>query len=172
MGVDITGYKTLGEKLADDYEEFEEKWPDFEDEPAHVFLYQIEKFEDRGDGIEPGIYAVTGETESTGNVHYSYYNMWRLHLSEWILGKCPSWVWTHREECEGQPFYELIDFADNEGYLGPETSASLYHDFAKYRDHFERCAGLERRGDGLVKLYLDLEDIFRLAMVEGVVSFR
>jgi hypothetical protein len=43
-------------------------------------------------------------------------------------------MWRHEEMFKGQPFWELINFADNEGTIGTEISKKLAADFEKMRD--------------------------------------
>lgn len=64
---------------------------------------------------------------------YGGYNEWRNELSVLMLG-CPArYVWEHSEEYKDKPFYELIDFSDCEGYIGPSISRKLAQDFENHR---------------------------------------
>jgi hypothetical protein len=49
------------------------------------------------------------------------------------MGVTPDEVWGNPDQYEGKPFYELVHFADNEGSIGPVTSAKLAHDFQSHR---------------------------------------
>jgi len=61
---------------------------------------------------------------------YSSYNSWRRALCEAIHGVNDSEFWKDEENYIGQPFYELINFSDCEGQIGPKVAEKLYQDFA------------------------------------------
>jgi hypothetical protein len=86
---------------------------------------------DRMDGRLEGRY--TGERFMFSAGSYGNYNQWRTWLSKTFLGVFPETVWENRARYQGKPFYELIDFGDNEGAIGPETSAKLAKDFETNR---------------------------------------
>tara|TARA_A100001037_G_scaffold79513_1_gene71528 strand:+ start:20921 stop:21415 length:495 start_codon:yes stop_codon:yes gene_type:complete len=60
---------------------------------------------------------------------YSSYGQFRQILSKSILGCSAEVVWMKEKEYKGSAFFELINFSDCEGYIGPETSEKLYMDF-------------------------------------------
>lgn len=67
---------------------------------------------------------------------YSGYNCWREELAKAAELDLED-VWVNPEIHTDDPFYELLDFADNEGTIGPEACADLAKDFedlaVKYR---------------------------------------
>jgi hypothetical protein len=83
---------------------------------------------------------------------YSYYNNVRDDLSRFITGKPASLVWG---ECEAlkngkpypNPMYHIINFADNEGTIGPKAVKEMSEyleniDFSKASDHVTRLIEL------------------------------
>jgi hypothetical protein len=60
---------------------------------------------------------------------YSGYNTWRRALCQAIHGVSDTQFWKKAENFIGQPFYELINFSDCEGQIGPKISEKLYQDF-------------------------------------------
>jgi hypothetical protein len=65
-----------------------------------------------------------------------------------------------------KPFYELINFSDCEGIIGPEVSTKLYNDFVK----FEVVAKNEE--EYFYRKYKDWMKAFKVASNKGVVSFH
>jgi hypothetical protein len=63
---------------------------------------------------------------------YSGYNMFREQLCNQVLGIHPETIWEHFDEYKSEPFAWLINFADNEGCIGPEKCAILREDFASH----------------------------------------
>lgn len=63
---------------------------------------------------------------------YSGYNHFRAALCRHFLACAPEVVWEEPERFDGKPFVELINFADNEGAIGPVTSKKLAADFAAH----------------------------------------
>ena len=53
-------------------------------------------------------------------------------LSRIVHGCSAAHIWDHKDIYVGTPFYELIDFSDCEGTIGPYTCEKLAQDF---KDH-------------------------------------
>jgi hypothetical protein len=71
------------------------------------------------------------------------------------------------------PFYELINFADHEGVIGPKTSAKLAGDFAAFAEKskaFAESLSVEDR-DGWNELYELWRRAFEVAAHRGAVLF-
>lgn len=138
----------------------------------------IECFVDRADGVQPGIYRVLGEEFGFAAGSYGGYNEWREQLAE-LAGYPPlpyksDWeskarsrhaagAWAAKEG----PFWELIHFADNEGCIGPKTSAKLAKDFADFQAKADEHASKWFRGR-----YAEWRRAFELASDNGAVSFH
>ena len=120
----------------------------------------------RTEGITAGIYAY----EKSGGFRagsYSGYNHWRSWLAEISGSGSAKSVW-ESGETEG-PFFELINFADNEGYIGPVVAAKLAKDFAEFQGKAEAAD----ENDGWnVKLYNEWRAAFEMAADGGLVDFH
>ena len=66
------------------------------------------------------------------------------------------------------PFYDLINFADNEGCLDWEVSQTLYADFEKYN---EKAKLKMNEYDFDYKIYKTWLETFKAAKNNGVVVF-
>ena len=64
------------------------------------------------------------------------------------------------------PFYELLNFADNEGTIGPEAAADLARDFAEHRERVR-----PELDDYFARTYDHFEEAFKLAAGTGLVMF-
>jgi len=70
------------------------------------------------------------------------------------------------------PFVELIDFADNEGIIGPRTSAKLAADLVDWKSRAEaHAAAFENEDEGrfFLDCYAEWTRAFDLAKNGGVV---
>lgn len=83
---------------------------------------------DQGDGL-----AGTYRAVETGHFHagsYSGYNYFRNQLTQFAYNMPAKDLW--ESSIESGPFYEIINFTDCDGHIGPTTSAKLYNDFEQY----------------------------------------
>lgn len=140
-------------------------------------VYVNPDFPERADGLARGYY-LYGETLGFRAGSYSYYSRWREELAglagypespgEGLLASRhprSSGVW---QSDGGGPFWELINFSDCEGAIGPETSAKLAKDFADFRERLSR----EAVSFGFTEGYDNFEQAFRLAADGGAVCFH
>jgi len=111
MGLDIVAYQGLTKTDAE--------------ENIHVSRDQFGYNSD----LQTGWYDCEGESFHFRAGSYSAYNSWRRALCEAIHGVSDVEFWKDEENFIGQPFYELINFSDCEGQIGPEVSEKLYQDF-------------------------------------------
>jgi len=129
---------------------------------------------DRTDGLAEGVYAVSDEAHGFRAGSYSGYNEWREWLSVAMVGVLPRTIWEDRGRYAGRPFVELIDFADNEGFIGPNTSEKLARDFAEHHEQ-AKARALQAFGPVVaphyVRLYEDFMKAFKLAAGTGAVKF-
>lgn len=179
MGLDITYYSkvTLVEPMTfKELEAIKFEHP-FYDSSEHVYLWNHPEFVERGDGLVEGFYAVLSwKREYRVSVQhqveggrfragsYSGYNAWREWLAA-LVGTTPQKVWDGEVPTH---FGELISFPDNEGFIGPTTSAKLAKDF-------EACKGKMKasvRRDWHVDLFKDFAQAFQTAAGEGIVDFH
>lgn len=132
----------------------------------------------RADGLPEGCYRSEGEFHFRAG-SYSGHNAWRDQLALMALGVRPEEVWRNteeggrQEEFIGKPFYELIDFSDCNGIIGPVTSAKLLADFKAHHKRAERWARQRSRdGEWFIQLYAQWAKAFYLASDGGFVSFH
>ena len=111
MGLDIVAYQGLTKTDAD--------------ENIHVSRDQFCYNSD----LESGWYDCEGESFHFRAGSYSSYNQWRRTLCQAIHGVTDSEFLKKEENFSGKSFYELINFSDCEGQIGPGVSEKLYQDF-------------------------------------------
>jgi hypothetical protein len=161
MGLDITAYSRLVQ-TAD---------PDGEWLPA-----TDAEFIARNDGLESTRYAAEKCLRFQAG-SYGGYNQWRDQLAQLagypkvrhLAGYKPpedlyaagAWAAT-----EG-PFWELINFSDCEGFIGPKTSAKLAADFAAFQDKADAHPEQWFRDR-----YAKWRAAFELASNDGAVAFH
>lgn len=136
MGLDITAWRRLRPVAEPDY--------DSEYHDTHVDVHASSHFPGRTAGLANGWYEgsrceLLGPFGGFRAGSYSGYNSWR----EW-LAKLAGYPATESPEApdkphsagawaaSGGPFWELINFYDNEGEIGPIVSAKLAADFAEW----------------------------------------
>ena len=112
MGLDIVAYQGLTKTDAE--------------ENIHVSHNEFGYNSD----LQTGWYDCEGESFHFRAGSYSGYNSWRRALCEAIHGVSDVEFWKDEENFIGQPFYELINFSDCEGQIGPKVAEKLYQDFA------------------------------------------
>jgi hypothetical protein len=146
------------------------------------YCYPNSDFLAQADGLLAGPYEAE-EIVSFRAGSYSRYNLWRDRLSRMALGVSAETIWGDPERFAGYPFVELINFADNEGIIGPRTSAKLAEDFegfAKWLPVFvgQYLGDLEELNDDLppddydfLATYQRFGAAFKLAADDGLVDF-
>lgn len=132
MGLDITAYSKM-QQIRDpkDDDEQDEYW-----DAGHVRAFWYGGMDHSGRGLLPDAwYAETDETQAHGfrAGSYSGYNHWRAGLAEFIGHKVDHYFESGDTTL---PFYELINFADNEGSIGPDAAADLLKDFQTHRTKY------------------------------------
>jgi hypothetical protein len=177
MGLDITAYSRV--VLEKDVEVDEYGSP--RDWNKYRVVYVNDDFPGReGSIVHRGVYSFDKKLGfRVGG--YGYYSGWRE-----MLAKMAGYPATpHANEYQPErllhaaacwngatgPFSELINFADNEGVLGPEVCAKLAKDFAE----FETMAVAFARTQGdedFIASYLKWKQAFDLAADGGMVDFH
>lgn len=163
MGLDVTAYEIVELVKADPSEEERDAADDGED---IRFLYPLAPFAKHCDGLPEGLYRVSGKVLSGFSRSYSGYNRWREALAA-LIGTTPEDLW--RSGAESGPFLELIHNADNEGFIGPVTSAKLAKDFAEW---MPRAAEHKTEAWGWFDGYKQWAAMFALAAGRGVVKLH
>lgn len=168
MGVDITGYRDAEPWDEITNENFEERECEFFDNGG-IHVYTIECFRDRLDGAKEGYYKSSGSVEGP-SLSYGGYGAWRRALCEAFLFVPIETAWERSDVYDGKPFYELINFADNEGAIGSETSAKLAKDFAEHQEKADALWGEETMGWN-IKTYNLFRQACEAAANSGFVVF-
>jgi hypothetical protein len=78
-------------------------------------------------------YAVTGDVIAFRAGSYSGYNKWREALALRALGLPAFTVWNDPSRFVELPFFELINFSDGQGTIGPDAASDLATDFSAQR---------------------------------------
>ena len=172
MGLDITAHDNIGKYLSD-------KWTDglegLIEEGGAIYLYnmgdQYSEFAGRADAIKTGVHSVFEGTNvikfCAGS--YSGYGAWRNELAQ--LAGYPAFgdhnpysrgAWG----ASGGPFWELINFSDCEGVIGPQTSEKLHNDFLTY------LPSIDGKNAYFQDKYLSFMEAFELAAKGGFVKFH
>jgi hypothetical protein len=99
---------------------------------------------------------------------YGGHNRIRRALAEQFIGVEPEQVWRRPADYVDAPFYELVNFADNEGTIGPLAAADLAADFAAHRDAWRTACP----GDWEREVYDRWHQAFAYAADGGMVVFR
>lgn len=170
MGLDVTAYRGL--KRDENPKLDSDGWPE---EPSRVLLHTSsiafaeENWPGRAEGIEAGVHEFA---DSYGFRAGSYggYNRWRSDLARLSGFATIEEAWSSTIEF---PFRELINFADNEGIIGPVVSAKLAKDFAENEKKAEAFAATFGANGGwwLLK-YREWRNAFEMAADNGAVDFH
>ncbi|HKO88768.1 MAG TPA: hypothetical protein VJU83_09670 [Burkholderiales bacterium] len=167
MGLDVTAYSRIAKVAVEN-----------DDDGYNLGYAQASKndnFPGRADEIEHNAWYSYEESCVGISRSYSGYGYWRNQLAE--LAGYPfddnadesdkrgyaSGAW---KATEG-PFWELINFADNEGAIGAAVSAKLAKDFAAFQAKADAHQDQFFRGG-----YADMRRAFELASNAGFVDFH
>jgi len=132
------------------------------------------EFSSRADGIQDGWFKPEGETGDFRAGSYGGYNAWRNQLCQMAHGVDSEVFWSD-SKYRGTAFYELINFADNEGCIGPRTSAKLASDFMANQAKAEAFAASDAmaiEGDWFLKKYNEWRKAFEVAAKGGAVQLH
>ena len=100
------------------------------------------------------------------NYPYGAHSAFRDALAMLVLGVSAETVWADPGAYRDRPFFELIQFADNEGNIGPLACADLAADFAEHKRDAVGC-DLAFQDD-----YRRWSDACHAAAGTGVLDFR
>ena len=168
MGLDISVYEKVTfvrtRATDDNYWGEGDYWGDGEDLEA---LSNEEDFRERSDGLADGLYKTSGKRDHFRAGSYGGYNEWRRELAQ-LVGVSARWLWSTApddERARATPFYELINFSDCNGFIGPATSAKLAKDFAAWQEKAGTTGYFAEK-------YAAWRAAFELAANGGVVQFH
>jgi hypothetical protein len=164
MGLDISVYENA--VLTDPHEREDDCY-----DGAHVFTYIDDGFEHALGGLlRDRCYSVSGKTQGFRAGSYSGYNAWREELSKAALGVEPSVVWNDHDRWCDKPFFELINFSDCEGVIGPTVAAKLALDFQQQSETVK--PKLAAVAEWYADMYETWQSAFELAADTGLVQFH
>lgn len=174
MGLDITAYSNVEFLEVMDTEAWEEKYYTHEEDMPFrtTIAHHWEScYAERAEPVvENGVYRINGKELGVHAGSYSGYNQWRDWLSRTMLGVPARAVWENEKIYKGRPFYELIDFSDCEGIIGPVVAAKLAADFEQHQAAAEHYGQHE---DGwYARKYHEWHKVFALAADNGFVEFH
>jgi hypothetical protein len=162
MGLDITAYRKL--ETAPDAD------PDNYDYETVCRIYDgmETNFPGRITGVKPGLYHFANQFGFRAG-SYGGYNVWRDQLAKLAGNTGAEQVWNRG--VPGSAFYELINFSDCEGVIGPVVAAKLLRDFIEYEQRAEEFA---RANDDkyFLERYQHWKLAFEMAADGGAVDFH
>lgn len=178
MGLDITAYGNV-EKIADlPYNKKGVDWNKVEElelgRGART-LTKNDNFPEHCLDLEEAVYQINGESHGFRAGSYSGYNRFRNLLCQVMVGGSDQDVWRDPQMFKERPFFELINFSDCEGTIGPAVSAKLYQDFVDNEEQFLKSTvvtqdQLDR--EWVKTCYSNWKRAFELAKDHGFVSFH
>lgn len=139
------------------------------EDKGHIKPYQEGCFQHNNGGIEPSkCYISTGEETGFRAGSYGYYGEWRRQLCLTATGMEIEVLWDSPEKYFDQPFWNLINFSDCEGVIGPTICAKLAEEFRTHRENVRPQLDEEW---GQPK-YDEWQEAFELAAAGGMVVFH
>ena len=118
MGLDVKVFQNIT-KLPKDSNEY------------GFIAYNYKEFKERSKNLEWEAKYKGETTKRMISYSCSFHNEFRRELAV-LIGKERKF-WEKPNIPKNVPFYELFDFADNEGTIDWESSKNLYKDFVKYK---------------------------------------
>lgn len=159
MGLDITAYKklTMVENPKLDEDGYPENW-ETEWKPGEGMVWSESCFPGSGEGVIPHTVYTYEDSFGFRAGSYSGYGWWRDKLEGLS---------------DGNSFYELTNFADNEGVIGSVVSKKLYNDFISNSDNAEKYSKLiGEDGKYWLEKYKSWTKAFEMASDDGAVDFH
>ncbi|MFB8003958.1 hypothetical protein [Nocardia sp. NPDC056000] len=138
------------------------------DENGHEYVSADPGFERSMRGLfAGGCYERSGKTYEFFAGGYSEYNDFRETLCRAVHVVGPRTIWEEPDAWADTPFFELINFADNEGHIGPISAADLAEDFNTHRDQITA-----RLSDDFRQYYEHWATALQLAAGTGIVTLH
>lgn len=179
MGLDISSFRAVvrmdNPTLNEDNEPIDPETGDWMRNTVRV--YENTDFPGRASPLVDGHYTFA---ESVGgpSLAYGSYNKWREELARMagyeaksvtlygvveVRHAASAWAAT------SGPFWELINFSDCEGVIGPIASAKLAKDFSDFE---ERARSFQSTAYRFYETYLEFREVFEFAKDGGFVDFH
>jgi hypothetical protein len=169
MGLDITAYRKLTKienPVLDEYGEPEDYDNTLSIHGALIDFSNTFAGTKRAADLAVGHYSFADSMDFRAG-SYGGYNQWRDWLARVAGHGTADKVWN--DDISEGPFIELIQFADNEGYIGPAVSAKLAKDFA---DNEERIVAIGGTDSYFLDKYREWRAAFEMAADGGCVDFH
>lgn len=166
MGLDITAYRQLKPAPDAPMEDGQPvEWDKYFAPPQSIINWTETNWPGRTAGLSAGIYSFAESYDFRAG-SYGGYGTFRRTLCQ--LAGNPSIDSLWESEKPNGPFVELLNFADNEGVIGPEVAAKLAQDFATHEDNI-----LAKAPDDYFRgKYRDWRKAFEMAADGGAVDFH
>lgn len=136
--------------------------------------------EEKDDYVSYG-YAKVGRAVASRGMSYGGYNLFRRHLARAIYNVKIETIWTQHKKYSSKPFYEQLNFADNEGCMDSKTCAKLAKDYADHREAFAAWCKSDKHkpdgwrpweGDDWLRAYDDYAALFAAVGPKGFALFH
>lgn len=170
MGLDISAYRQL-KKAPDaelDDDGYPRDWARFIHFTEQGIASMEQQWPGRSEGVSPGVYSYAESLHFRAG-SYGGYNHWRDWLARLAGWKSDRGCWDDPKA--GGPFFELINFSDAEGIIGPVVAAKLAKDFAEHQQKAESVSSGED-GEYYIKKYNEWRKAFEMAADGGAVDFH
>lgn len=172
MGLDITAYKALT-KVENPKLDSDGRPENYNEETS---FYANPDFPGRMEGIEENTVYRYVDAHGFRAGSYGGYNGWRNELAKlagYPVGAYREFGRAYESYAAGAwkasegPFYELINFSDCEGTIGPVVAAKLAKDFAEFQAKAD-----EHPEDYFRHKYNEWRKAFEMAADNGAVDFH
>lgn len=173
MGLDITAYGSVQKVSGIPLCKSGIDW-NAVDESNGILLLKNHDFPNHCLDLEDGIYKSAVEPFRFRAGSYSAYDRFRNFLSISVIGVSAEDVWESPHSFRKEPFYELIDFSDCEGVIGPSVAAKLYKEFVDNESFFMAAVDSveDLHKEWTKTCFLNWKQAFDVAKNGGFVSFN
>lgn len=145
-------------------------------EPSHVVVLGKVDFPERFEGLKDGATYRFDQSFDFRAGSYSGYGRWRNELAKLAGNPQTPFTFTGKTELrydatvwdrKSGPFWELIDFSDAEGVIGPVACKRVYQDFLRFDG-----AAARHPDAGFRESYADWKKAFAMCANGGAIVFH
>lgn len=131
MGLDVTAYRMIAPAPEAELDEggYPVEWDSYIRITPELIQLTEQNFPGRTQGLAPGVFGFVEAMDLRAG-SYGGYSLWRDWLAKLVGFQSATDYWKRADSTS--PFWELINFSDCEGYLGPVACAALVEDFARF----------------------------------------
>ena len=169
-GLDITALSGLTQVAAATLDS------DGQPQGEHQVILSPVGFPERFDGLRSDVVYAFKSSFAFRAGSYSGYNAWRNELAKLAGYKASPYEFLGKTELrydatvwqlQQGPFWELINFSDAEGVIGPVACKKVYQDFVQYSQAAEQHSDLYFR-----ESYADWKKAFEMCADNGAIVFH